>query len=370
MGNGRKRNGPCFCGSGKKIKNCCIDKKDYIPISAVQLPVNPEPFLNFIPSTEYQNQRVRAIWNTLHFRPLNETFHEFLILIAYKLTYSKDFYDQQVSLPPEKRHVTFKWWMAYCDFYAKYTSQFIKTKHGKIYYGDFTGEVKSLLQHAYDLFCLQTVNQLPDFLIEKLKDVHEFQGARYEVAVAAIMARAGFDIEFLDERHKSETHCEFIATHRQTGQKIGVEAKSKRRRGVLHEEGTFDVETDYKGNIHHLFRKARTQKPNGLPYIIFFDINLPSTSVDLSNPDIEPEKTWEKDIDEIYVNYKSKKAPSPDPFNALYFAFYYDRDESVKNPWVTYVKKSDSPEHEISDNTLLDSILNSITRYTVIPTEL
>lgn len=142
---------------------------------------------------------------------------------------------------------------------------------------------------------------------------------------------------------------------------------------LLHEDGKFDAETEFKGNIQHLFRKARTQKPEGIPYIIFIDMNLPSTIVDLQNLDIEPEKTWEKDIDQIYANYQSKHAPLPDPFNALYFtnfAFYYYGNESVAYPWVTYIKKSDSPEHEISDISVLDCILNSITRYSVIPTDI
>ncbi|WP_222430780.1 SEC-C domain-containing protein [Cohnella terricola] len=373
MGNGQKRNDPCICGSGKKYKNCCLHKKNYIPISAIRFPETPEPFLNFVPSTEYQDHKIRAIWNTLHFRPPRETFHEFLILFAYKMTYGKDFHEQQLPLLPQNRHVTFKWWMAYCDWGVNNSDQYVETEHGKIYFGKSTGEVQSLLQHAFDLFCLQTVNRLPDFFIDRLKDTHEFQGVRYEVAVAAIMARAGFDIEFLDDKHKSEAHCEFIATHRESGQKIGVEAKSKRRKGVLHEDGVFDAETDFKGNIKHLFRKARTQKPEGIPFIIFIDMNLPSTSVNLQNLDIEPEKTWENDIDQIYANYKSKQSLMPDPFNALYFtnfAFYYSGNESVSNPWVTYIKKSDSPEHKISDMTVLDSILNSITRYSVIPKEI
>ncbi|KRF22527.1 SEC-C domain-containing protein [Paenibacillus sp. Soil787] len=373
MGNGHKRNEPCICGSGKKYKNCCLHKENYIPLNAIPIPHNPEPFLNFVPSTEYQGQKIRAIWNTLYFRPLLETFHEFLILIAYRMTYGKDFHELQVTIQPEKRHVTFKWWVAFCDWGMINSEHFFETEHGKIYFGNTTGEVQSLLQHAFDLFCLQTVNRLPDFFIERLKDTHEFQGARYEVTVAAIMARAGFDIEFLDDKNKSETHCEFIATHRESGQQIGVEAKSKRRKGVLHEEGVFDEETDFKGNIMHLFRKARMQKPVGIPFIIFIDMNLPSKDVDLQNIEVEPEKTWENDIDQIYSNYKSKQSPMPDPFNALYFtnfAYYYSGNKSDLNPSVAYIKKSDSPEHGISNIAVLDSILNSIMRYSVIPKEI
>jgi len=115
--------------------------------------------------------------------------------------------------------------VAYCDWGVDNSDQYVETEHGKIYFGKSTGEVQSLLQHAFDLFCLQTVNRLPDFFIDRLKDTHEFHGVRYKVALAAIIARAGFDIEFLDDIHKSEAHCEFIATHREAGQNIGVEER-------------------------------------------------------------------------------------------------------------------------------------------------
>jgi hypothetical protein len=66
---------------------------------------------------------------------------------------------------------------------------------------------------------------------DRLKTDDQFQWARYELAVAAIFIRSGFDIEWLDQRKGPGKRCEFIATHRLTGEVISVEAKSRHRAG-------------------------------------------------------------------------------------------------------------------------------------------
>ncbi|OAS15421.1 SEC-C domain-containing protein [Paenibacillus oryzisoli] len=166
IGNGQKRNEICICGSGKKYKRCCINKNVNFPFKFIHASKqSPEPNLGIVPSLEFQGQRVRTIWSTLYFRPLRETFQEFLILMAFRNTYGKEFHENQVSLPSDKRHVTFKWWEAYCRWGFKNINNFVETENGKIYYGTSTGEIQSLLQHAYDLFYLQIVNRLPEFFI-------------------------------------------------------------------------------------------------------------------------------------------------------------------------------------------------------------
>lgn len=366
MGEGTERNKLCGCNSGKKYKNCCMNRDSvHIPMSIFKS--KTEPNLNLVNSVNFNGYKMRAIWNTIYPRPINETFHEFLILIAYKLTYGREFHDHQLTLSVEKRHITFRWWMSFCEWGEKVANKVVQTENGPIYYGEATGDVKSLIQHAYDLYCLQTINRLPDFMLNKLKNTYEFQGIRYEISVAAIIARAGFEIEFLDDKYKSEKHCEFIATHKETGVRIGVEAKSKRRKGILHEDGYFEESTDIKGNIQFLFRNARKQKPEGLPFIIFIDVNLPAT------PEIEPhEKSWIKDIDIIYDNYKEKRFPNRDPFNALFitnFAYYYGRNEGKTPTWEIYSIKSENPEILIDDDRILQDIFDSITRYSQIPKE-
>lgn len=90
-----------------------------------------------------------------------------------------------------------------------------------------TGPAKAYQCFGYDLYWLQLIHKLPDSVIERLKDFRAFQGARYEVLIAAIFARAGFEIEWIDDDNASGKHPEFIATHKITGKKVGVETKSR-----------------------------------------------------------------------------------------------------------------------------------------------
>ena len=94
-----------------------------------------------------------------------------------------------------------------------------------------TGPAKAHLCFSYDLYWLPLVNKLPLSLITRLKQFQAFQGARYEILIAAVFARAGFDIEWIDDVKAKGKHPEFIATHRQTKKKVGVETKSRKRQG-------------------------------------------------------------------------------------------------------------------------------------------
>jgi hypothetical protein len=92
---------------------------------------------------------------------------------------------------------------------------------------------------GYDLYWLQWVHKLPESVIERLKDFRAFQGARYAVLIAAIFARAGFEIEWIDDNKASGKHPEFIAPHTVTGRNVGVKTKGQAtpRSNELHRYG-------------------------------------------------------------------------------------------------------------------------------------
>ncbi len=136
-------------------------------------------------------------------------------------------------------------------------------------------EAAAYLSLAYDLYWLQLFHKLPKSLEKRLRDREAFQGARYEILIAATFARAGFDIQLLDETVKAAKHCEFIATHKLTRTQVYVEAKSRRRPGVLHQPGTF-TKDDVMGDLFRLYRDALQQAPPGQAYFIFIDANLPT----------------------------------------------------------------------------------------------
>lgn len=214
------------------------------------------------------------------------------------------------------------------------------------------------LSFCYDLFVLVHKKVLPNELIKRLKNHQEFQGARYELAVAAIFLRAGFEIEWVDTDKQTGKSCEFIATHEATGIKVGVEAKSKKRKGAIHEEPG-DAS---KRGISDLLRDAKKKKNDeNAPLAIFIDVNLPfDFGPSLQKP--------------IFNEVKKAIGTLPedkDSFNLLVitnFPFYYDDCD----------KKISLPEHITVlpfNNSWLNPILRDdleigIKRYSFIPEEI
>ncbi|KAK9329546.1 hypothetical protein V1520DRAFT_379142 [Lipomyces starkeyi] len=147
--------------------------------------------------------------------------------MVYKIsdfkTLGKESFEQQLLLPIKNQNAIVRW------------------RH------TLTGPAKVYQCLGYDLYWLQLVHRLPESLIERLKELRAFQGARYEVLIAAVFARAGFEIEWIDDTNAAGKHPEFIATHKNTNKKVGVKTKSRRR-------------------------------PEGeIPFLIFIDPNVPAS---------------------------------------------------------------------------------------------
>jgi len=140
-----------------------------------------------------------------------------------------------------------------------------------------TGNIKSLLQLSFDVYCLQIQRCFPNQLRNRLQLIDQFQGAKYEIAVASLLLRAGFTIKYDDPEISNieGKSCEFVAIHRVTNDKIGIEAKSKKYRGVLNSPGGKNVDEIKDNFMGGLLSKAKKQRPSQLPFIIFLDSNLP-----------------------------------------------------------------------------------------------
>ena len=145
--------------------------------------------LKLAPSVLYQGMRVRAVRNRVFLRPATETFHEFLRLVI-QLTFGEVWWREQQLLRAEKQHVVIKWSNAVSTWLAGNQTEGNRTGE-HLWSVQMSGHAQSLLQLGFDLFCLQQVDLLQDSLIERLRNHRGFQGARYEVAVASIFARAG-----------------------------------------------------------------------------------------------------------------------------------------------------------------------------------
>lgn len=360
------RNNPCPCGSSKKYKKCCLNKinPNYIVNNKVSDLI--EPHLHLVRSIIHEEYRVRAVFNKLHIQPIKETFHEFLILVV-KWTFGEKWWKIQTGMNPDDRHAFVNWNYAFYEFTKKHMTDSHKENDGWTYSIECSGSVWALLTFGYDLLCLQHKNYLPDFFIERLRKKKSFQGARYEIVAAAIMIRSGFQIKYLDKEEKSKNHCEFIALHEKFEIKIGVEAKSRVRSGVLNKKGEFSYSEDRK-RIKKLVNEAKKQKPNNLPFLIFIDINLPLTPKVPFN-----EKPWVKDIQNVLNELHIPSSENPDPYNAIIitnFSYHYEeiKEGSVKSEWGIII--SQFPETSLPNTNILNIINDTLNRYDRIPREI
>jgi len=137
-----------------------------------------------------------------------------------------------------------------------------------------SGALYAFLLFSYDLYIVGHNSKVQNELLHRLRINDQFQGARYELFAAATCIRAGFELDFEDEKDSNKRHVEFIATHKRTSQKICVEAKSKHRGGVLGFEGTMNDWKTIRVRIGQLLNNALS-KNFSYPLVVFLDFNLP-----------------------------------------------------------------------------------------------
>jgi hypothetical protein len=365
------RNDTCPCGSGKKYKKCCLDSgrarpafpPPRIPITretvAVQRTDRP------IIAAEYRGRRMRAVGSRLYSRPPSETFHEFLWAVL-KSELGKDWYLAETQKSKGDRHQVVQW---YYDLYDWQKSQAGTPQPVPGAWGGIpSGDVQALTSLSYDIYTLLHSLALPDDLMSRLRDRKEFQGARYEIAVAAMCVRAGCALEYTRRRDKTK-RCEFIATHKLTGTKLGIEAKSRRRAGVLHEKGSMDAEAVLRGDVQGLFDDALQQKPPDLPFIIFIDLNSPPSA------GVSPlEKKWWEGLRSCFDTHdailEGKEDPS-DPFNAVIvtnFSTHYFQDATTETTGEKLLVHSLKAKQPLPDQ-VLHAIWEAVNRYGGFPVD-
>ncbi|MCA9374141.1 SEC-C domain-containing protein [Candidatus Peregrinibacteria bacterium] len=294
------RNSPCVCGTGLKYKRCCWNRHKENGIKIRELPKNSFTEIEaeqsaqrereskilakygyYLPHihTIFKGKRYRTVWGTIHWRRQSETFHEFLIYLL-KCSLGEDWRKEQMALPEADRHIIMQCFQHYQQWLQDNADEEEFRLTGR-FSGQPNGYVQYLISLAFDIYCLQHSLQLQGSVLKRLKKNNdEFQGARYEIAVAAIFARGGYKIEFYNESDPQimkDKHGEFIVLDEQSGARIEVEAKSKRRSGILHHEGEQEDANLLKGNIRSLLNSAMKKKVNGRPYLIFIDLNSPPT---------------------------------------------------------------------------------------------
>lgn len=332
------RNNPCPCGSGKRYKKCCfmtnLSSNKYTENRPLEIPDEVQRKIqdNLIKEklreqkygkvrpiihADFKGHKLVAVGKELHWSKSWKTFPDFLLDYIKKVLGS-DWGNSEIAKPYEEKHTILKWHEELCHF----QNQQKKGKDGLIY-AIPNGVAAAYFLLAYDLYILNHHSALQEKIIKRLKHKDQFQGARYELFVVATCIRAGFDITYEDETDKTKKHPEFVATHRVTGQKISVEAKSCHRQNVLKFSSQNEPYPLIKVRIGSLLNEAM-QKPTGHPYVIFIDLNLPPYLGKVFD------KPWFKEILKTLDRVNSKSEQEPNPCNLILFTnhpHHYGRED-------------------------------------------
>lgn len=335
------RNDPCHCGSEKKYKKCCYDndrKNRIIPREAIEALLEKQKrldkqkklleekgiYINYVNPILFKDKKVWALGNkAYHSRPENETFHEFIIDIL-RITLGKEWWDAQTASP--QKHFLYECYLNYNKWRQKNAINSNRVNE-KMWGGKADGSTKSLLSLAFDVCSLMHRSDLPDSLLNRLRSFDGYQGARYEIEIAAIVARLDCEIDLLDERETSKKHCEFVAKHRNTGIEFAVEAKSRHRKGVIHQAGKESELKLLKGDVGKLINEALKQNPGDKPFIIFIDVNTP-----FQQKENFFDKQWVKDVQKFINKFDTPTLETPDDYNAIIFtnhSYHYQLESDV-----------------------------------------
>lgn len=355
MGSKKKRNknsktgvnDPCPCGSGFKYKKCHLNDEHLrmlnpnAPLEVIDATkrFNNPPFETFEQSgfllgrpfidTLYgANQRARAVGNSVYLRPARETFQEFLLDIFGK-SIGYDWIAEERKKPRQDRNQLALWGEELVAVAGSHKEKTDNKSFGIIP----TGNIKTLLAMAFDYYSLSHCHAKvqPNF-IKRLKNNNNFQGAKYEMAVAGIAVRAGFEITWVNSKSK---HCEFIGKHKRTGDEVYFECKSHHRDGVLGMMGEFNPENAKVKVLNHI-DEAIEQTDNKLPLIIFNDINLPTS------PNVEFEEiSWVKQTEETFKKFGFYEKYKNTNYGALFMTnfswhFFSDLNKTKRNEVVSY----------------------------------
>jgi hypothetical protein len=281
--------------------------------------------VNYVSPIEFNGGKVWGIGTRVYLdRPPNETFHEFLVGVLAN-TMGKDWWEAQAEMPEKERHFVARCFAEQARFRQALAAETAPDDHGR-WAAEPNGFVRYLMSLAWDVASLIHASNLPESLIQRLRDPVAYQGARYELAIAGVFARIDCEIRFLDddETLRTQRRVEFVATHRPSGQEVAVEAKSRHRAGVLNQPGDADLEDPLRGDdraVRALYVKAVGKAPSDLPFLVFVDINAPL------EPQVHAlEKSWMRTIGAWMKRLPQPTAADPDACNGFYitnFAPHY-----------------------------------------------
>jgi hypothetical protein len=240
---------------------------------------------------------------------------------------------------------------------ARWYSKGISNLDGKgSRWGKANGKALAILHLAYDLFVLESLDHLPDFILERLRNNENFNGARYELFVFSTMIRAGFVLEYSDEKSGLNGRvAECIATHTESKERVYVEAKT---RNIKHVLGSKQGNSK-KIRLYDKIKDAMGKKFDA-PYFIFIDVNQPNIVINKENREFNKINTEYKKLEDLH------KGNLPNLVCFTNIPFHYGADNIIPKNNVIGFMTPKSPRFKLNRK-MLKKLILSIKKYDYIP---
>jgi SEC-C motif len=276
------RNERCGCGSGRKYKHChgkltstAADEArpseaDFEAMRRRMGGINAiehrrrlmhglgRPIVSF----ESKGFRFVAVGNEIRWSRNWNTFADFLM--AYMLTtLTEKWALDELRKPTLEMHPIMRWYKHLREIVA--SAKFMKV-NPSLRETTMDGTTRAFLGLAYDLFVCAHNVKTQELLIKRIRKKPTFGGALYEANVIGWFLRAGFTVEFEDESDSNSTHCEFTATHGETGRKFSVEAKS------IGDDSSYAGDSQKVPRARHKLTEALLKKAEHAR-VVFIDLN-------------------------------------------------------------------------------------------------
>ena len=189
--------------------------------------------------------------------------------------FGKTWWEEQLAKRPEKRHPVFQW----RTDAVRYMNEQPALKYD-VYSAKPNGSLGAYMTFAYDLYVVADNGGLDEELLRRLKIFDQFLGARQELFAEASCLRAGCTVIHEDERDGTAgRHVEFTAIHKDTGERLSIEAKCKHRAGMVGQPGIPATPQRIDLRFGGLVNDALAKNPPH-PLVIFLETNLPVRSAD------------------------------------------------------------------------------------------
>lgn len=343
-------NEPCPCGSRKKYKKCCRDQDEGRPRLSTPTPeqlegirrvalraqVETEQSKYRAPAYhefELGGQKFRIVGRGLYPQPHSGQLGDVIIEHLKTQVLGKKWLEEEGRKSPDKQHIVTRWLVAWEELRTQ--GQLLAKGSETQTYSRLTGDAQELLALADDASrMLQLEKRFPKKLRTRLLNRNEFQGARYELAIAATFIRTNFKIEWIDDKTGAANPLgkrhDFNAIHQVTGEMIAVETKSRRRKGRLHETGEAKDAAALSADVYNLYKEATEQNPGNRAFGIFVDVNLPHQPTRAGT-----DKTWASEVEAVLKKFGEANPANPAPFSFVFFtnfAWHFQGREVANTP--------------------------------------